>query len=597
MRLIIPGLPFAMLASLKTDSRWHAKSQATGAGHKKKSGSMIKTYAFPRYPYVRSRDQDSVTPARRPVVIGGAGPIGMALAVDLALHDIPVVVLDDNNTVSVGSRAVCYAKRLLEIMDRLGVGERMMQKGVTWNVGKVFFEDDQVYSFNMLPESHHRRPGFINLQQYYIEEYLVDRIGELDPIDLRWKNKVTTLVQQDDGVLLSIDTPDGPYQLEADYLVACDGANSDIREMCGLKSCGQVFQDRFLIADVLMDPRRFPPERWFWFNPPFHGGQSTLLHRQPDNVWRIDFDLGWDADPEEEKKPENIIPRVRAFLGEDVEFELEWASVYSFCCRRMDDFRHGRVLFAGDAAHQVSPFGARGANSGVQDTDNLAWKLALVLNRQAPETLLDTYTAERLQAADENIQNSTRSTDFITPRNEASRVLRDAVLNLSRRYPFARHLVNSGRLSVPSVYADSSLNTADLERFAGKMVPGAPSTDGPVQRQGQDDYLLSALGNDFNALWFIDSACVPGAEELDALARLAVQAVPVTSYLISPVALDLQLPAGVELLVDSQGVVAERFDARPGTCYLMRPDQHVCGRGRSFDPQRIQAMQRKAMGY
>ncbi|MCP8686567.1 FAD-dependent oxidoreductase [Marinobacterium sedimentorum] len=558
---------------------------------------MIKTYAFPTYPYVRSADQDSAAPVRRPVVIGGAGPIGMALAVDLALHDIPVVVLDDNNTVSVGSRAVCYAKRLLEIMDRLGVGERMMQKGVTWNVGKVFFEDDQVYSFNMLPESHHRRPGFINLQQYYVEQYLVERIGDLEQVDLRWKNKITALEQQDDGVLLSIDTPEGPYQLEADYLVACDGANSGIRALCGLGSSGQVFQDRFLIADVLMDPKRFPPERWFWFNPPFHNGQSTLLHRQPDNVWRIDFDLGWEADPEEEKKPENINARVRAFLGEDVEFELEWASVYTFCCRRMDDFRHGRVLFAGDAAHQVSPFGARGANSGVQDTDNLAWKLALVLKRQAPAALLDSYTRERLQAADENILNSTRSTDFITPKNDASRALRDAVLNLSRRYAFARSMVNSGRLSLPSVYADSSLNTADTEPFAGSMVPGAPSTDGPVQRNGQDDYLLSALGNDFNALWFIDHASLPDAADMAILAQLATQALPIKTRLVSPVALDIQLPAGVELLVDHLGVVAERFDARPGTFYLMRPDQHVCGRGRSFDPLRIQTMQGTATGH
>ncbi len=558
---------------------------------------MIKTYAFPSYPYVRSTDQDSTAPVRRPVVIGGAGPVGMALAIDLALHDIPVVVLDDNNTVSVGSRAVCYAKRLLEIMDRLGIGERMIKKGVGWNVGKVFFQEDQVYSFDMLPESHHRRPGFINLQQYYVEQYLVERIGELDGVDLRWKNKITAVTQQDNGVLLSVETPDGPYQLEAGYLVACDGANSDIRALCGLTSSGQVFQDRFLIADVLMDPKRFPPERWFWFNPPFHDGQSTLLHRQPDNVWRIDFDLGWDADPEEEKKPENIIPRVKAFLGADVEFELEWASVYTFCCRRMDNFRNGRVLFAGDAAHQVSPFGARGANSGVQDTDNLAWKMALVLKNQAPAALLDTYTGERLLAADENIKNSTRSTDFITPKNEASHALRDAVLNLSRNYPFARNLVNSGRLSLPSVYADSSLNTPDIEAFEGAMVPGAPSTDGPVQRNGEDDFLLSSLGNHFNALWFIDGDPLPDAVELAALAQLADQAVPVKTRLISAVALDLELPEGVELLVDHLGVVADRFDARPGTFYLIRPDQHICGRGRSFDPQRIQAMQRTATGH
>jgi len=558
---------------------------------------MIKTYQFPEYPYIRSADQDAAVAVRRPVVIGGAGPIGMAMAIDLALHQVPVVVLDDNNTVSFGSRAVCYAKRLIEIMDRLGIGERLMQKGVTWNVGKVFFEEEQVYSFNMLPEEHHRRPGFINLQQYYIEEYLVDRIQQLDGVDLRWKNKITALSQDDDCVRLTVETPDGPYQLEAEYLIACDGANSDIRAMCGLTSSGQVFQDRFLIADVIMDPKCFPLERWFWFNPPFHDGQSTLLHRQPDNVWRIDFDLGWDADPEEEKKPENIIPRVRAFLGEDVEFELEWASVYTFCCRRMEDFRHGRVLFAGDSAHQVSPFGARGANSGVQDTDNLAWKLALVLDGKAPVSLLDSYSEERVYAADENIKNSTRSTDFITPKNEASRHFRDAVLNLAHNYPFARSLVNSGRLSVPSTYVGSSLNTPDAEDFAGRMVPGAPSTDGPVRRNGQDDYLLNCLGNDFKALLFVDPQNPPSDADLVQLKALAQKEVPVHSYLVSPQPLDILLPTGVELLVDTLGVVAERFDGRPGTCYLMRPDQHVCGRMRRFDADRVIAMQRKATGY
>ncbi|MFC6668707.1 FAD-dependent oxidoreductase [Marinobacterium aestuariivivens] len=558
---------------------------------------MIKTYEFPQYPYIRSADQDAAVAVRRPVVIGGAGPVGMAMAIDLALHRIPVVVLDDNNTVSFGSRAVCYAKRLLEVMDRLGIGERLMQKGVTWNVGKVFFEEAPVYSFNMLPEEHHRRPGFINLQQYYIEEYLVDRIQQLDEVDLRWKNRITALEQNDEGVLLTVETPDGPYRLEADYLIACDGANSDIRTMCGLKSSGQIFEDRFLIADVVMDPKRFPPERWFWFNPPFHDGQSTLLHRQPDNVWRIDFDLGWDADPEEEKKPEKIIPRVKAFLGDDVEFELDWASVYTFCCRRMDDFRHGRILFAGDSAHQVSPFGARGANSGVQDTDNLAWKLALVLNGQAPESLLDTYTEERLFAADENIKNSTRSTDFITPKNEASRQFRDAVLNLSRRYPFARSLVNSGRLSVPSAYVDSSLNTPDRETFSGNMVPGTPSTDGPVLRNGREDFLLSCLGNDFKTLWFIDPRNPPSAGELQQLALLAELELPIQTLLVSSQPLGLVLPQGVELLVDTLGVVVERFDGQPGSCYLMRPDQHVCGRMRTFDADRLVAMQRRAIGY
>ena len=328
------------------------------------------------------------------MVVVGAGPVGLAAAIDLAQRGVPVVVLDDDDTVSVGSRAICYAKRALEILDRLGCGDPVVDKGVRWNVGKVFHHDELVYSFDLLPETGHRRPAFVNLQQYWLEQYLVERAQALPAIDLRWKNRVTAVAAAADGVTVTVDTPDGAYTLACDWLVACDGARSPVRTMLGLESEGQVFRDRFLIADIHMQSG-FPPERWFWFDPPFHPNQSVLLHRQADDVWRIDFQLGWDADPEEERKPEKILPRLVAMLGPDARFDIEWASVYTFQCRRMAKFRHGRVLFAGDAAHLVSPFGARGANSGFQDADNLCWKLALVLAGKAPERLLDSYDVER----------------------------------------------------------------------------------------------------------------------------------------------------------------------------------------------------------
>jgi 3-(3-hydroxy-phenyl)propionate hydroxylase len=557
---------------------------------------MLNTYTFPEFHYARSADQDSQKIVKHPVVVVGAGPMGLAAAVDLALNDVPVVILDDNNTVSVGSRAVCYAKRFLDISDRLGVGQRLVDKGVTWNIGRVFLDEEQVYSFNMLPEEHHRRPGFINLQQYYMEEYYVDRISQLDNADLRWKNKVIDVVEENDHVTLTVGTPEGEYKIQAQYVIACDGANSKVRAMCGLESKGQIFQDRFLIADVVMDPKNFPPERWFWFNPPFHEGQSTLLHRQADNVWRIDFDLGWDADPEEEKKPENIIPRVRAFLGEDVKFELEWASVYTFTCRRMEEFRKGRIFFAGDAAHQVSPFGARGANSGIEDIDNLVWKLKLVMEHRAPESLLDSYSPERVFAADENILNSTRSTDFISPKNAVSRVFRDAVLKLAKNYNFARPLVNSGRLSVPPILTESPLNTADASKFACKVVPGAPCTDGPVMRNGKEDYLLTCLGNTFNGLLFIEQQKDLSQDVLEQLAAFAAQEVPVKTFIVARHEMDIVLPEGVELLIDKVGAVNERLDAKAGTFYLMRPDQLVTARMRQFDQNVVGAALNKALG-
>jgi 3-(3-hydroxy-phenyl)propionate hydroxylase len=538
-------------------------------------------------PYRRSADQQATRPVRHPVVLVGAGPVGLTLAIDLAGQGVPVVVLDDDNRLSVGSRAICFAKRALEIWDRLRVGQRMVDKGVSWNVGKVYFQDELVYSFNLLPERGHRRPAFINLQQYYCEGYLYEHASGLRNVDLRWQNKVTGIAPRADGVELEVETPDGPYKLHAGFVLACDGARSPLRKMLGQESKGRVFRDRFLIADVKMKAD-FPAERWFWFDPPFHRSQSVLLHMQPDDVWRIDFQLGWDADPEEEKKPERVIPRIKALLGEDVQFEFEWVSVYTFACLRMDSFRHGRVIFAGDAAHGVSPFGARGANSGVQDADNLAWKLALVLVGKAPDALLDTYASEREYAADENLLNSTRSTDFITPKSEVSRAFRDATLMLSKEHPFARRLVNSGRLSVPATLDGSPLNTPDRDAFAGAMRPGAPLADAPIRIDGRDDWLLGQTGNTFVAICFSETGQLP-AQSASALAALAHAAIPVRGLLVVPRGVAAHAPPGLTAVEDVEGMLAQRLDARDGTCYLIRPDQHVCARWRAIDPDRIRA--------
>ncbi|MEY4755150.1 MAG: hypothetical protein RJA34_48 [Pseudomonadota bacterium] len=506
--------------------------------------------------YQRSPDQDAGQPVHHPVVVVGAGPVGLSLAIDLAQRGQRVVVLDNDHRLSIGSRAICFAKRTLEIWDRLGAGQRMVDKGVKWNVGKVFFRDQQVYQFDLLPEDGHERPAFINLQQYYAEAYLVERALQLPNIELRWDNKVSAIVTGSESTRVSIDTPEGTYQIDAAWLVACDGSRSTLRQLMGLESKGRIFQDRFLIADVKMKAD-FPAERWFWFDPPFHRNQSVLLHMQPDNVWRIDFQLGWDADPEVEKRPENILPRVRALLGHDADFELDWASVYTFACLRMDQFVHGRVLFAGDCAHGVSPFGARGANSGVQDAENLAWKLDWVLKGRADTALLATYGTEREYAADENILNSTRATDFITPKSDISRLFRDATLDLAREHPFARRIVNSGRLSVPATLHTSTLNTPDVDSFAGKQVPGAVLTDAPVQRaDGSPGWLLRELGPEFSLLVF--GAAPAWAAQLPHIRTISV---------------------GSDL-IDSQGLMAQRLDARDGTAYLIRPDQHVCARWR-----------------
>jgi 3-(3-hydroxy-phenyl)propionate hydroxylase len=530
-----------------------------------------------------------------PVVVVGAGPIGLATAIDLAQRGVRVVLVDDDCTLSTGSRAICFAKRTLDIFDRLGCGERMVEKGVSWSVGKVFLRDQQVYSFDLLPESGHRRPAFINLQQYYVEGYLLERAQALPNIEIRWHNKVVGLEQRTDGAVLSVETPEGCYPLAARYVVAADGSRSPMRKLLGLDSKGRTFRDRFLIADVKMEAD-FPSERWFWFDPPFHPNQSVLLHRQPDNVWRIDFQLGWDADPVLEKSPERVIPRVQALLGKDVKFELEWVSVYTFSCLRMDSFRHGNILFAGDSAHGVSPFGARGANSGVQDAENLAWKLAYVLQGHAADSLLDTYASEREYAADENLLNSTRATDFITPKSAVSRVFRDAVLTLSKRHAFARGLVNSGRLSVPAVLHDSPLNTGDADDgYAGNMVPGAVCADAPVSAPQGAGWLLSHLGQDFTVLLFGNPDAIDAATLAD-LSALRQGNVPLRLVYVTDAAQPAMTCSGATVLRDDQGLAAARYGAAPGTCYLVRPDQHVCARWRRADPAAIRAALARATG-
>ncbi len=548
----------------------------------------MSTYTYPKFTYRAPTDLMAGAPQRRPLVVIGAGPVGLAAAIDARLHGLDVLLFDEEDSVSFGSRAVCYAKRSLEILDRLGVGDTVVDKGVSWNVGRTFMKEEEVYRFNLVPDAGHKRPGMINLQQYHLEEALVRRAEALGA-DLRWKYKVVGVQPLDDGgnggARVSVDTPDGAFEIEADWLVVADGARSNVRRQLGLDIEGHVFKDRFLIADVVMKAD-FPAERWFWFDPPFHPNQSVLLHKQSDNVWRIDFQLGWDADPEEEKKPEKILPRVKAMLGDEREFTLEWASIYTFQCRRMKNFRHGRLLFVGDAAHQVSPFGARGANSGFQDTDDLLWKLALVIKGQAPETLLDSYDADRTYAADENIRNSTRSTDFITPKSAVSKLFRNAALELARTQPFARKLVNSGRLSVPAFLVHSALNTPDTDTFEGNMVPGAPLDDAPVRVSGQDAWLLDQLGNRFVLLAFADRA-----DELDPAVRvqvaaLAAGAIPVEVVLVTAHAGEA---AGLTVLHDRDGLVAQRLDARPGSCTLVRPDQHVAARWRRFDIAAVHA--------
>src|SRR5882757_1358262 len=547
-------------------------SRATPLGQ----SNVSMTQSRNQFGYRRHADQDrsGAEAAQHPVVVVGAGPVGLSLSIDLAQRGQSVILLDDADRIGEGSRAICFSKRSLEFWDRLGVGQRMVDKGVVWSVGKIFHGASQLYQFNLLPEQGHKRPAFINLQQFYAEAYLVDRVEELSAIDLRWRNKVTGLERRNDCLVLTIETPDGPYRLHAGFVVACDGARSSLRQLVGAEFAGKVFEDQFLIADVKMTAA-FPTERWFWFDPPFHAGRSALLHKQPDDIWRIDLQLNPDANPVEEKRPENVRPRIERMLGHD-KFEFEWISLYKFQCRRMAKFLHGRVIFAGDSAHQVSPFGARGANSGLEDAENLAWKLDRILRGLSPEGLLESYHVERSAAADENIRESTRSTDFMAPVTRQEARLRQAVLSLAKETEFGKRMVNGGRLSVPSIY-DTPLSTEDLDEWRGGPRPGASMPDAPVTgRADGSSYLTDAFikqGARFTLLTFGNGAAV---DVPDGVGTIHV--------------------GGDDGLVDVQGLAGRRYDAEPGTAYLLRPDGYIAARFRKPQRPAIDAALERASG-
>jgi 3-(3-hydroxy-phenyl)propionate hydroxylase len=534
-----------------------APALATGGG-----------YSLPFFPYRRPAEFDG-DKRRHPVVVVGGGLAGLTAACDLASRDIPVVLLDEDDTVGVrgaSSRGIVYAQKTLEIFDRLGIYERIAEKGVTWSVLRVLADDDVLYAFDAAKDSLSKAPPFINLQQFYIEWFLVDRLNELPKAELRWKNHVTGIALADDHVTLTVETPDGSYQLEAAWVIDASGLASTIRQVLGAEMAAELGEDRWCISDVRFK-KALPAERWTWAKAQFNDGRAVWQHPMADGVWRLDYQMGANADPQQIASPEVVRDRLRRHLGES-EVEIVWVGPYGYRTQLMANFRMRRVFFVGDAAHVMNPFGARGGNSGVQDAENIAWKLVAVLSGTADEALLDTYNEERRAAAQHNLKVTGRTIRFLAPHSPFEHRLRDAVLDLARRYDFARALVDTGRLSVAYDYAASSLTTS-----GGSAVPNVAIIH-PDGTRGALSDLLRGPGAPFLVL------CHPRVDEPPAPPSSNVRVFACNAAV------------GSFPIIRGEGL---KVIGNEGEVLVIRPDQHLAARLHRPDASAVDAAIAKAL--
>ncbi|EJL79377.1 2-polyprenyl-6-methoxyphenol hydroxylase-like oxidoreductase [Variovorax sp. CF313] len=534
-------------------------------------------YELPAWPFTPPPELGNTKPARHPIVIVGAGPSGLTLACDLAQRGMRAVLLDEDDTVGVrgaSSRGICYAQKSLEIFERLGIYERIAAKGITWSFGRTFSGEQEVYNFNLQANSVSKQPPFVNLQQFYIEWFLVDRIIELGLTDLRWKNRVTRVEQLADGVRLEVETPAGSYTIEADRLIDATGANSAIRTQLGIDAHSSRSTDRWCISDVRFK-KPLPTERWTWVDAPFNEGRGVWQHLMADGVWRIDYQMPEDCDTAYISKPEVAGARLREQLGPDVEFEFVWIGPYGYRDHLLDSFRHGRVFFIGDAAHVVSPFGARGGNSGIQDAANLGWKLALVAQGKAGDALLDSYDAERQPAAKQNLQVTSRSARFLAPRSPAEHTLRRAVVALAARHPFARALVNTGRMSVANDYP-----AAPLLPEGARSVQNLPL----CWSDGRETTLMQLLaeGTHCIGLWFAPTRGQAMAA-LDATASLPLRLLAVGG------------DSGLPTLQADEKLAAHLGAGDAGSFVLVRPDAYRAAVLANATPQAVASAVRTAL--
>jgi len=544
-------------------------------------------YVLPEYPFVAPPELASGEQTRYAVVIAGGGLAGLTLACALAQQGVRAVLLDEDNTVGVkgaASRGICYTQKSLEIFQRLGIYERIAAKGIQWSVGRTFAGQDEVYAFDLKQQSAYQlstQPPFINIQQFYIEAFLVDRIRELGGVDLRWQHRVTAYEQDASGARLSVSTPAGDYRMEADYVVDCTGSHSPFRKWVGASVTATKGDDRWCIADVRFS-KHPPVERHTWIEAPFNENRAVWQHLMGDDVWRIDYQMAPGADPEAVSREEVVRERLARQFGKDCEIEIVWVGPYAYRSECIDAMRHGRLFFMGDAAKVVSPFGARGGNTGIADADNLAWKLAAVTQGRAAPALLDSYHEERHEAARQNVLVTNRTTRFLRPAPGIETVFRQAAVGLARQFPFARQFVNTGRMAVANPYTRSSA----CDTTGGQSVQNV-SFQWPDGTKGVVNDLLLWAGGRLLLLVFGD----PGRAALARLRALG-EAAPLCSVQVVGAG---ERAVALEHVVDPQGHLQGACHVFGHAWALVRPDSYVAATGEAIDAALVQAVTR-AMG-
>lgn len=415
----------------------------------------------------------------QPILVIGNGPVGQTTALFLAHWGVPTVLLDGRDQRDpVGSKAIVQQRDVLDAWDTLaGAGSEIAKAGLTWQRARTFYREDELFCTEYADSGRSPFPPFVNISQSNTEAILDTRIAAEPLIDVRWGHEVTAIAQDDHSVTV---TCANGAQVTGSHAVAASGAKGDpIRKMLGVTLDGRTFGDLFLIYDIRAELGEWAQERRFYFDPVWNPGRQILIHPCPDSTFRIDWQVPEDFDIEREEASGGLATRIRAIVG-DKPYEIVWKSVYRFHQRIANRFRVGRVLLAGDSAHLVSPFGARGLNSGVQDAENAAWKLALVWKGLAPESLLESYHDERYAAAAENLEVTGATMDFLVPQDDRQHDWRVSTLAAARTSAEARVLVDSGRLAEPFWYADSPLTTPSVQRPSGGRPPkGEPPVPAP----------------------------------------------------------------------------------------------------------------------